>query len=205
MAAAGTSTGTSTSGGTSSIVDTQMWNTGGGNDGNNGEGNGDGTGKENKKKKEGEDEDPNRNGNNPPKKGVQVFDAKTATRQEFEISYNQSTYTTIEGIPLIRKLMKEMQRKDPSIVFYPTNKTTNPQPRTINNVEEDFPNENEAHLFQEFFYSIKTPKQMIYKFDVTMVLADIEMKQRMKSYLNMNRLYMNSIAIDAGTTVAGWF
>ena len=39
-----------------------------------------------------------------------------------------------------------------------------------------------------------------------MVLTDIEMKQRMKSYLNANRLYMNSIAIDAGTTVAaGWF
>ena len=183
MAAAGTSTNTSNSGGTGSNVDMQMGNTGWGNNGNNGDGNGDGTGKETERKKEGNGDDPNRNRNNPPKKEVQVFDAKTATRQEFNISYNQSTYTTIEGIPLIRKLMKEMQRKDPSIVFYPTNKITRPQPRTINNVDEDFPKEHEAHLFQEFFYSIKTPKQMIYKFDVTMQLTDIEMKNWMKSYL----------------------
>ena len=100
--------------------------------------------------------------------------------------------------------MKEMQQKDSLIVFYPTNKHTRPRPRTINNVKEDY--QNEAHLFQEFFFSIKTSKQMIYKFDVTMMLTNIKMKQRMKTYLNANRLYMNSTDIDASTmVVAGWF
>lgn len=96
-------------------------------------------------------------------------------------------YTTVEGVPQLKRLMSEMQRKDSSIIFHLTNKFTRPRPCTINNVNEDFPNE--AHLLQGFFYYIKSPKQMIYMFDVTMALTDIEIKQRIKSYLNAKKVY----------------
>ena len=88
-------------------------------------------------------------------------------------------------------------------MFHPSNKYLFPKPCTINNVSKEFPQH--EHKFQEFFHIIQNSKQTKYVFVVTMLLSDVELKQRMKYYLASSKLYMNSTAIDANTLyTAGW-
>ena len=46
--------------------------------------------------------------------------------------------TDYDSYDQVRKLTLEMQIKEPSIVFHPSNKYSFPQPRTINNVSKEF-------------------------------------------------------------------
>ena len=157
--------------------------------------------RENKEQEDGGDD---RDKDNKPNRQIKIIDPKDMIHKEFTISHHLSTYTNYESMQEARKLTTEMQKKDPTIVFYPLNKYSYPQPRTINNITDNFLHK--EHQFQEFFYTIRNNNQTKYVFIVTMVLFDTELKQEMKYYLESNKLYMNSAAIDADTLcTVGWF
>ena len=58
-------------------------------------------------------------------------DLKEIKRQEFTITHNQSTYTTVKGITKLKKMIIEMQQKDSLIISHPTNKYSQPRPISL--------------------------------------------------------------------------
>jgi hypothetical protein len=57
----------------------------------------------------------------------------------FTVSWRPEHKKGQDGKIIIRMLMREMVPRTPSIIFHPTNATTSPVPRDINNINNDFP------------------------------------------------------------------
>ena len=149
-----------------------------GNDNNSGES----KEKEDREKQGGEDGDEDKN--NKSNKRIVINDPKDMKCKEFTILHHLLTYTDVNSIALLKKMVMEMQQKDQSIIFYPTNKRSRPQPCNIHFVEEDFLDK--MYKFQEFFYTINNNNQTKYVFIVLTILTNVELKRQMKCFLDAN-------------------
>jgi hypothetical protein len=91
----------------------------------------------NKNNQEEKSNDNNNGGNN--KQRVNILEPGDMDTYAFTVSWRPEQKAGKDGKIIIKKLMREMAHKTPSIIFHPTNSATSPVPRDINNINNDFP------------------------------------------------------------------
>ena len=87
---------------------------------------GDRKGEEKRDKKEQGEGNDNQDKNTPSNNQIIINDPKDMICKEFTILHHPLTYIDVESVKQVREMMLEMQRKDPLIVFHPSNKHSQP-------------------------------------------------------------------------------
>jgi hypothetical protein len=95
--------------------------------------------------------------------------------------------------------MREMVHRTSSIIFHPTNLSTSPVPRDINNINNGFPTTPASYdnFFDQMINRDVTNQHIFMK--VTMSHDEKELQKKLSNYLFHNKIYMNSPFIDNNT------
>ncbi|OEU23094.1 hypothetical protein FRACYDRAFT_233260 [Fragilariopsis cylindrus CCMP1102] len=147
--------------------------------------------------------DNSNNNNNNRKRGgrpkvsiVAPTDMETYT---FTIAWRPENKAGKDGKIIIKNAMREMQHREPTIIFHPTNSATSPVPRDIININNDFPKT--PATYDDFFDQNRnrdnTNQQTFMK--VSMPHNEKELQNKLHNYLYHNQLYMNSPFINDNT------
>ncbi|OEU06122.1 hypothetical protein FRACYDRAFT_256355 [Fragilariopsis cylindrus CCMP1102] len=165
-----------------------------GNSGNNG--NNDGNNNNN-------NDNSNSNNNTNRKRGgratVSIVEPTDMATYTFTIAWRPENKAGKDGKIIIKNVMREMQHREPTIIFHPTNSATSPVPRDIRNINNDFPKT--PATFDDFFDQNRnrdnTNQQTFMK--VSMPHNEKELQNKIHNYLYHNQLYMNSPFINDNT------
>ncbi|OEU19894.1 hypothetical protein FRACYDRAFT_235957 [Fragilariopsis cylindrus CCMP1102] len=187
--------------------DTENTNGSEGNNGNNESGNSGNNGNNddnnNNNNNNNNNGDNSNNNNNNRKRGgrpkvsiVAPTDMETYT---FTIAWRPENKAGKDGKIIIKNAMREMQHREPTIIFHPTNSATSPVPRDIININNDFPKT--PATYDDFFDQNRnrdnTNQQTFMK--VSMPHNEKELQNKLHNYLYHNQLYMNSPFINDNT------
>ena len=130
---------------------------------------------------------------------VNILEPEDMNTYSFTVSWRPDQKKGQDGKVIIRMLMREMVCRTPSITFHPTNASTSPVPRDINNINNDFPKTpaNYDNFFDQMINRDNTNQRTYMK--VTMPHDEKELQRKLSNYLRHNKLYMNSPYIDDNT------
>jgi hypothetical protein len=145
------------------------------------------------------DEDKNNNNERGNTTRVNILVPEDMHTYDFTVSWRPEQKKGQDGKIIIRMLMREMAHRTPSIIFHPTNSSTSPVPRDINNINNDFPKTPASYddFFDQMINRDNTNQRTFMK--VTMPHNEKELQKKLSNYLFHNKIYMNSPFIDDNT------
>jgi hypothetical protein len=147
--------------------------------------------------REGSDKNNTNEGGN--KVRVNILVPEDMNTYAFTVSWRPDQKKGQDGKVIIRMLMREMAHRTPSIIFHPSNSSTSPVPRDINNINNDFPRTPASYddFFDQMINRDNTNQRTFMK--VTMPHNEKELQKKLNNYLFHNKIYMNSPYIDDNT------
>ena len=147
----------------------------------------------------GEEQDKNKNNEGGNKTRVNILEPEDMSTYAFTVSWRPEHKKGQDGKIIIKMLMREMAHRTPSIIFHPTNSSTSPVPRDINNINNDFPTTpaNYDDFFDQMINRDNTNQSTFMK--VTMPHDEKELQKKLSNYLFHNKIYMNSPFINDNT------
>ena len=153
----------------------------------------------NKTNNNGEGNDKNNNNEGVNKLRVTISEPEDMNTYSFTVSWRPEQKKGQDGKIIIRMLMREMAHRTPSIIFHPSNSSTSPVPRDINNINNDFPKTPASYddFFDQMINRDNTNQRTFMK--VSMPHNEKELQRKLSNYLFHNKIYMNSPYIDDNT------
>jgi hypothetical protein len=130
---------------------------------------------------------------------VNILEPEDMDTYAFTVSWRPEQKKGQDGKIIIKMLMRETVDRTPSIIFHPTNSSTSPVPRDINNISNDFPTTPASYdgFFDQMINRDNTNQRTFMK--VTMPHDEKELQKKLSHYLFHNKIYTNSPFIDDNT------